>query len=141
MNKTSPLAALVTQRRQDLGMTQADLAAAVERSQEWVSKIESGRITNPHKSTLQRLARVLGVDVADLYIAAQLADSQSAARRIAQTLPEPIDPDDPRQDLVKLLYRFQPSGSRLSTLRLLMMTYINEDRAARAEAPAQDAHR
>lgn len=49
------------------GLTQMELAKEAEVGQDTITQIETGR-RNPHPSTLRKLARALGVEVADFYL-------------------------------------------------------------------------
>lgn len=56
----------VARARRRIGWDQARLAAAIERSVSWVSKIETGRLPLDRMSVLGQLAEVLGVEVVEL---------------------------------------------------------------------------
>lgn len=56
----------VARARRRIGWDQAQLAAAVDRSVSWVSKIETGRLPLDRMSVLGQLAEVLGVEVVEL---------------------------------------------------------------------------
>lgn len=56
----------VARARRRIGWDQARLAAAVDRSVSWVSKIETGRLPLDRMSVLGQLAEVLGVEVIEL---------------------------------------------------------------------------
>ncbi|QKZ19907.1 helix-turn-helix domain-containing protein [Streptomyces chartreusis] len=56
----------VARARRRLGWDQAQMAAAVDRSISWVSKIETGRLPLDRMSVLGQLAEVLGVEVVEL---------------------------------------------------------------------------
>ncbi|MER6130749.1 helix-turn-helix transcriptional regulator [Streptomyces sp. NPDC001815] len=56
----------VARARRRLGWDQAQLAAAVDRSVSWVSKVETGRLALDRMSVLGQLAEVLGVEVIEL---------------------------------------------------------------------------
>ncbi|MGW0630135.1 helix-turn-helix domain-containing protein [Streptomyces sp. NPDC002758] len=56
----------VARARRRLGWDQAQLAAAVDRSVSWVSKVETGRLPLDRMSVLGQLAEVLGVEVVEL---------------------------------------------------------------------------
>ena len=55
----------IRRRRQDLGLTQADLADAAEIANETVSRIERGRLT-PSVDIAERIAQALGTTVVQL---------------------------------------------------------------------------
>lgn len=56
----------VARARRRIGWDQAQLAAAVDRSVSWVSKIETGRLPLDRMSVVGQLAEVLGVEVIEL---------------------------------------------------------------------------
>jgi transcriptional regulator with XRE-family HTH domain len=56
----------VARARRRLGWDQAQLAASVDRSVSWVSKIETGRLPLDRMSVLGQIAEVLGVEVVEL---------------------------------------------------------------------------
>ncbi|MER6222520.1 helix-turn-helix transcriptional regulator [Streptomyces sp900105755] len=56
----------VARARRRLGWDQAQLAASIDRSVSWVSKIETGRLPLDRMSVLGQLAEVLGVEVIEL---------------------------------------------------------------------------
>jgi transcriptional regulator with XRE-family HTH domain len=60
-----PLGPIVRRRRQQLGLTQADLAAAADIADETVSRIERGRLT-PSVDIAERIARALGTTASAL---------------------------------------------------------------------------
>lgn len=65
MRKLSPLAVNLRNLRLERGMTQEKLGNLAKCSS--VAMIESGRRTSPRSHTLTRLAKALGVTVADLW--------------------------------------------------------------------------
>lgn len=48
------------------GLTQVELAKKMKRKQAYISQLESGTENNPTLDTLRRLAKALGVSVAEL---------------------------------------------------------------------------
>lgn len=78
------LGALVQRRRLQLSMTQEQLAAAVGRSQRWMSNLETGGVKRPHFETLAALAKALELDMADLILAVRYTESEVIARRLAE---------------------------------------------------------
>lgn len=79
---TTPLGELVKTRRKDLNMTQEELADKVGMSQRWVSNLETGGVKRSRIDTLQQLSVALSLPLDDLVIAAGMAESVSAARRV-----------------------------------------------------------
>lgn len=57
----------VRRLRETKGLTQQDLAQAAELALSNVAQIERGKIADPRASTLQALAKALGVKVGDLF--------------------------------------------------------------------------
>ena len=55
---------LVREHREGIGLTQAALATRAGVSMMGVSFLETGRVSDPHVSTLAKLSRALGVDAA-----------------------------------------------------------------------------
>lgn len=85
---------MVRQAREEAGLTQEQVSAAVGKSSRWCSAVETGEITSPRVPTLRRLADVLRLDVDDLIIAANLARTKAAARRLAATEPPTVNADE-----------------------------------------------
>lgn len=88
------LGLLVKQLREDRGLTQAELGERVNRSQRWVSALEGADIAMPRRELLHVLAVELHADVAELYVAGELARSLQEARAAIANSPV-IRPDDP----------------------------------------------
>jgi transcriptional regulator with XRE-family HTH domain len=65
---------LILQRRRALGLSQTELARRTGLSQNYVSKLESGRIELPQRGTLDVLSGALDVSLIALYRAAGVAD-------------------------------------------------------------------
>lgn len=86
------LGALLRQRREQLGLTQEWVADAVGVSQVSIGKIELGKTKSPRPQTLQRLAEVLHLDIADVYVALGRAADTYGGRRVAEAALS--DPDD-----------------------------------------------
>lgn len=83
-------------RRVELGFTQAELAAAAERSREQLSRIETGA-SEPRVSTLRAYAGVLECDVAELLRFP--SDRATSARQIDPTNSDaPVDETEATQN-------------------------------------------
>lgn len=96
METPRTLAARVKELREGKNLTQEQLSEAVGMSQEWASNIETGKIKLPRTATLDRLAKVLGVSTADLYIAAGVARTGEEGRRVAEHAASYVaEEDDP----------------------------------------------
>jgi transcriptional regulator with XRE-family HTH domain len=63
---TESLGARIARLRRRRGMSQVACAGLVGRSEDWLSKVENGRIPIDRLSVLRELARVLRVDVLTL---------------------------------------------------------------------------
>lgn len=105
---TTPLGELVKTRRKDLNMTQEELADKVGMSQRWVSNLETGGVKRSRIDTLQQLSVALSLPLDDLVIAAGMAESVSAARRVVANYTDTVvgydvARDDPRIPLLELL--------------------------------------
>jgi len=60
------LSQVLQRLRAGKGLTQVELATKAKVTQAYVAKLESGAKTNPSLEILERLARALGVPVAEL---------------------------------------------------------------------------
>lgn len=83
-------------------MTQEELGAKLGKSQRWVSDLERGKTAIPRRRNLALLSDALGVDLAQLYVAADLARDMKEARRMADETPE-IPADDPRAEFIDMI--------------------------------------
>ena len=116
---TGALAGRVKERREELGLTQMELAVAVGVSREHINRVEMGHNRTPH--TLARLAEALGVEPMWLttglpcYAKHQsqnavtfmdwLARAPAAGMSTAGNLPDAEEPvDDHRKRLAHVLY-------------------------------------
>lgn len=66
----------VAERRQELGLTQEELALRSDLHQRWISNVENGH-RNPSYSSVRRLANGLGVAASALVGRAELLEAQS----------------------------------------------------------------
>lgn len=99
-----PLRDLVRQARDARGLTQTQLAEAVEMSQRWVSALENDEIDAPRLKTLHRLSDALHLDLTDLVIAASLARTKAEARRLIASEPDEAAADERRRTkLIRML--------------------------------------
>jgi transcriptional regulator with XRE-family HTH domain len=62
-------------RREELGLSQEDLALELGYDQGWISHIENGR-TNPAYGTVDRLARALALPLSGLVILAESVETE-----------------------------------------------------------------
>lgn len=86
--------------RRAKGLTQEQLAAAAEISRTYAGALEAG-MKGPSLAVLVRLAKALGVDIAELFLEPSKAPSNSRAV-IARITSRLIDSDRSAADLLKL---------------------------------------
>jgi len=60
------LASMLKTKRENRGLTQIDLAKRAKVSQAYVASLEAGSKKNPSLAVLRRIAKALGVPVAEL---------------------------------------------------------------------------
>ncbi|OFW64779.1 MAG: hypothetical protein A2Y74_04885 [Actinobacteria bacterium RBG_13_63_9] len=99
------LGARIRGLREEIGMSQAQLASQAELSQGYLSQIENDEVQNPSASVLFRLAQALHVDPRCLLEAAGLTDVLGAEQDAAYETP--VDPD-----LLRFLARFSLKQQR-----------------------------
>jgi transcriptional regulator with XRE-family HTH domain len=106
-NRYLPIGERVRYRRRARGLSQLRLAALVDRTEDWVSKVERGEIPVDRISVLVKLADALKVPLSDLLGEQNLASEQAATqdetaglRRVLSTVPAPAT-SEPR-DLAAL---------------------------------------
>jgi transcriptional regulator with XRE-family HTH domain len=109
------LAAIIRDRREELGM-----------SQETVSQIERGITTAPRTKTLHRLAGVLGLNVSDLIVAANLARTRADAAKVAES--DRLSKDDARASIIGLVRSIEVTRDRERGLKALLLAWQREDR-------------
>jgi putative transcriptional regulator len=81
------------------GWTQDDLAVEAGMSQDTISAVEAGR-REPHASTLRKIARALGVEVADLYLGPVLPKAQASGALVERL--RALEPAQVRRLLIGL---------------------------------------
>lgn len=74
--RVTPLAGIVRARRQDLHLTQQQLAERVGVSRSEISEIEAGRVRHPRAGVFASLGRVLGLPAAALLAAVGYAATE-----------------------------------------------------------------
>lgn len=75
------LGSYVRDLRKAVGLTQEALAERANLEQTWISQVETGRILEPSRSFMQRLANGLDVPIRDLYEAAGIIETEARALR------------------------------------------------------------
>lgn len=70
------LGRLVRARRDDLRLTQEDVARELGVERSYIGHIESGRIKQPSREMLAQLSRILGIPLHDLAVATYSAGQQ-----------------------------------------------------------------
>ena len=100
------LGTFIRQRRQDLGLTQEQLAEAIgdHVNQSDISRLERDRITLPRRERLEQLAAALDVSLGDLLARTgwlkagdsmdQVLDREATAQPASSIPPAPLAPDD-----------------------------------------------
>lgn len=103
----------VSRRRKDRGWTQEDLAAVADMPRNHISAIETGRLTDPRASTLEKLASALNMSVDELVTGDDLQNAASAdVTGVARTPTRQHE----QTDGLALDYR-QTTGWRVKVLR------------------------
>ncbi len=85
------LGARIRGLREEIGMSQAQLAAQADLSQGYLSQIENDEVQNPSASVLFRLAQALHVDPRCLLEAAGFRDVLGSGDDVEYEMP--VDPD------------------------------------------------
>ena len=100
--------------RDELSISQAQLSAAAELSQGYLSQLENNEVQNPSAAVIFRLARSLHVDPRVLMQAAGYTDMAIAGGPAAASYEVSVDPDllsflarIPREQQARLLKLFQ----------------------------------
>lgn len=95
----------IKQRREEKGLTAAELARRAEISKAYLSELESGRAPHPSGAILFRIATQLGTTIADLLE----KEVRPAARTIPATLQEFVElaklPEEDVQMLAQIRFR------------------------------------
>lgn len=109
------LGARIRNLREEIGLSQAQLAAQAELSQGYLSQIENDEVHNPSAAVLFRLAKALHVDPRSLLEAAGYKEILGASQEQVD-FETPVDPD-----LLRFLARLSLAQQRylLSFLRAM----------------------
>ncbi|HZP26267.1 MAG TPA: helix-turn-helix transcriptional regulator [Dehalococcoidia bacterium] len=84
-----PLGEILRKQREQMGMSQAQLAAAAGLSQGYLSQIENSEVANPSAAVLFRLAQALHLDPRSLLP----DDPRYFGTAEAEKFETPVDPD------------------------------------------------
>lgn len=121
-------ARMVRARREELGLTQSDVAEGVGLSQGWVAKMERGEIKSPRLGTIKKLAKVIKMDETDLIVAAKLAQDRQHARRFLLVDDLGLGEDPVRASLMEKLSRIRLSQDRIDSLEGALDRMLRQDR-------------
>ena len=117
---SNPLAQALKRFRNDIGMSQADLARTTGLSRAYLSELESGLGKRPSGEVLMRIADALGVTIADL-LDRQVKPSQTSE------IPEGLRDFAQQRSLpdtdVRMLASIQFRGDQPRTARRWSMIY------------------
>lgn len=80
--------------REAKGLSQSQLEEMIGREENYITRVETGRIDTPPIDVTARIARSLGVSLSDLYFLEGIDDSPEVLRAKIQEL---IQTDDPKQ--------------------------------------------
>lgn len=101
----------VKQRREEKGITPAELARRASIAKSYLSEIESNNATRPSGSILYRLAEALGTTIADLLE----KEVRPAARDIPDSLKKFADEEGIPQEDLEMLAQIRFRGEQPST--------------------------
>lgn len=102
-------------------------------SQEWLSRLERGLVGLPRKTTMARLATGLGIDIAELYVAAGTAQTLAGAAAVAKAMPS-LESDDPAERIAAMASRIDWSiPGRYEPIAALLRMYREDDVNKRRE--------
>lgn len=80
--------------REAKGLSQSQLEERIGREENYITRVETGRIDTPPIDVTAKIARALGVSLSDLYFSEGVDDSPEVLRAKIQEL---IRTDDPKQ--------------------------------------------
>lgn len=102
----------IRQRREEKGLTAAELAQRAEISKGYLSEIESGRASRPSGEVLYRIATVLGTTVADLLE----REVRPVSRTIHPRLREFADTEGLPEEDIQMLEQIRFRGDQQETM-------------------------
>lgn len=129
MNEQLPrIGEFIRSRRTAIGLTQVELAEAIEMSQRWVSMVERGQINLPRRETMHLLAKLFDLPIEELYMAAGLASTADGARKLHDTL-DPMEIRDPNAIIMDLVRHVDLSDQeRYDSLLSDLTRWLRQDR-------------
>lgn len=122
----------IAARREELDMTQEELAEAMGRSPGWVGTVERGGVERPKTPTMEALAAALKVPLIDLYI--ESGQIPASVRASAISALERIETMQTRAER-KRAYRALPEPAQRAVLLLMQDIFL--DVAERQEGSDQ----
>lgn len=131
---STPLGDYIRARRDDLGLTQTDLADRALLQRAHLSEIERGKIALPNAVIRRNLAGALGVSHLDLLVAAGEI-TQEELGTVAGIVER--NPDDPREQLIQAIRQTpMPDHYAVGLIRMLETWQVDALRSsARASRP------
>lgn len=103
-----PLRDMVRAARDRAGLTQTELGERVGMSQRWVSDVERGETEVPRAGAMRALARELGLDLGQLYVACEIAQTRTEGLRVAKQLEGVNELSDAHATLHQVLPQLTP---------------------------------
>jgi len=117
----------IRELREEIGVTQGQVAYAAEVSQGYLSQLENGDVRNPSAAVILRLAQAIHVDPDDLFEAAGYPTVRTL-KRVYEGYEANVDPD-----LLRFLTRLPRNRQRRLLLLLEGMEHLVEDTRRGAE--------
>lgn len=127
MAEISELGKLILERREKLGMKQAEFARYAEVPASTINRLEKGVNALPRALYRRRLAKALGIPHVEIFVLAGELESDEVP---SAGIPSPVFPsDDARSDIVDLMRDVDPvpgAGTLKSVKRLLEVEVIDQ---------------
>lgn len=117
----------IASRRIELGLTQVEVSERVGMSQEWVTKVETGRIGRPRIPSLIALADVLQLDPDDLVMLAGYATGRSGAASLVAESRADDEPAIPPHMRASFLRAGDLSPEKQELLKRMIDTWYEDD--------------
>ena len=123
----------IRELREEIGLTQGQLAGHAAVSQGYLSQLENGDVRNPSAAVLLRLAGAMHIDPDDLFEAAGYPTVRTL-RRVYEGYEANVDPD-----LLRYLGRLPRDRQRRLLLLLEGMEHLVEDMGGGERWTSQDS--